>query len=71
MARVFSDSAFLHGQRRVQMDGYFTNGPEVGALVGAETSASFGDVALRSITISVATGVLTFLINHWLEKMLK
>jgi hypothetical protein len=43
------------------------------AIIGAETAAmdsSSGDAASRAIFIGVTTGVLTFLLNRWLGKVL-
>lgn len=50
------------------------DGEEIGAVVGAETGAfsdASGSSPLRSIAIGVATGALTFMVNHWLGKMFK
>jgi len=55
------------------LNGY-GDGEETGALVGAGAAAlndATGSPAWRSIGIGVATGVITFLANHWLGKMLK
>lgn len=47
----------------------------VSSMIGAETAGEMdsasGDGTIRAITVGVATGVLTFLINHWLQKTLK
>lgn len=46
---------------------------DVSAVIGAEAAAidsTAGDMAWRSITIGVTTGVLTFLLNRWLGKVL-
>ncbi len=58
-------SAFLSGMG---------DGEELGAIVGSETAAfsdAGGSSMWRSIGIGVATGALTFLVNHWLGKVLK
>lgn len=45
----------------------------IGSVVGAETAeldSMGGDPAWRAIAIGVSTGVLTFLLNRWLGKVL-
>lgn len=48
-------------------------GAETSAIMGAEIGAyeDQGNSALRSIAIGAATGVVTFLLNRWLSKVLK
>ena len=50
---------------------YLAGGAEEGAAaeVAAMTEASGG--AWKAISVGVATGVLTLLINRWLERVLK
>ena len=46
---------------------------DVSAVVGAGAAsmdASMGDTATRAIVVGVTTGVLTFLLNRWLGKVL-
>lgn len=57
------------------LSGHMADGSvDVGAAVGAGTAvfdAESGDTAMRAIAIGVATGVVTFLLNRWLESMFK
>lgn len=78
-----STRAYMQWRRRrrgnERLEGYAayvlgaaSDAPELGALVGAETAA-FDEAGnsssfWRPVAIGVATGVLTFLINRWLER---
>ena len=52
-----------------------TASADTATIAGAEAAAfdqvGGGSSVARSIAIGVATGALTFLINHWLGKVLK
>lgn len=76
---MIGDSATFYGQQRrrrsrqqMSYQQYLAGGVEdiVGAEVAA-SSADHGSSAARAIAIGVATGVLTLLINRWLESALR
>lgn len=68
----------MNGRQGLQGYAQFVLGDtasDTATIAGAETAAfdqvGSGSSAARSIAIGVATGALTFLINHWLAKVLK
>jgi len=74
---MFSDSARYYSQhrrgaqRRMSYQEYLAGadlGPELGGQLAAADASS--GVA-RSIAIGVATGALIFVVNRWLERLLK
>ncbi len=67
MARLIDDQ---YPRRHAAYQAY--HGP-IDELAGAEVAAGveMGNSAARSILVGVATGVLTLLVNRWLERLLK
>ncbi len=55
--------------------GYGDSTADVSSIVAGEVAGEMdsasGDAVLRAIGVGVATGVITFLLNRWLEGMFK
>ncbi len=69
MAFYYGDSATGYSSQRRQRSR--SMGGPLEEVVGAETAAFETGGAARAIAVGVATGVLTLLVNRWLEKLLK
>ncbi len=71
MAFLFGDSARMYSSNRRRQRELQFNGP-IEEMAGAEVAAGAADHgAARAIGIGVATGVLTLLLNRWIERLLK
>lgn len=64
----------LHGYAQ-HLNGYGDTASTVSSMIGAETAGELdsasGDGTIRAITVGVATGVITFLLNRYLERLFK
>jgi hypothetical protein len=73
---MYGDSATFYGQqrsrrRRLSYQAYLAGGVDEVIAAEVAASASSSSTAMRAIGIGVATGVLTLLVNRWLERLLK